>query len=488
MVCRDLTKAFPGVRALDGVDLDVRYGNVEVVLGENGAGKSTLMKILSGVQPPDAGSMHLDGEEYRPSSPREAMAAGVAMIHQEMNLVPGLSVAENIFLGRQPTRRGAVDYAEMNRAAATIVRRVGLKVDVTRPVGRLSVAAQQQVEIAKALSLDARILILDEPTAALGAEESERLFEIVDELRSQGVGFVYITHRLREVERVGDRIVVMRDGRRVADWDRADVAVDALVEAMVNRAVDQVFSDPNEPDDDELLRVERLGREGAFTDVSFALRRGEVLGVAGLVGAGRTELARALFGAEPADEGRIVVDGRPARIGSPADAIRAGIVLVPEDRKAAGLVLGMSLQDNIALPSLRGLAERGIVKKSRVRQMMQTLAGQLDIRGRPTQAAGTLSGGNQQKAAIAKWIPQRPRVVIFDEPTRGVDVGAKVAIYTLIEELSREGVGVIVISSELTEVLGLARRVLVLSHGRQTGLLERDEATEERVMALAVSG
>ncbi|WP_211199012.1 sugar ABC transporter ATP-binding protein [Phytoactinopolyspora limicola] len=488
LVCRGLTKTFPGVRALDGVDLEVRYGQVEVVLGENGAGKSTLMKILSGAHAADAGSMTLDGAPYRPDTPRAAIASGVVMIHQEMNLVPDLSVAENIFLGRQHQRNGRIQYGEMNRAAAELTRRVGLTADVSTPVSRLSVAAQQQVEIAKALSLDARILILDEPTAALGAAESERLFEIIDELRADGVGFVYITHRLREVARVGDRVVVMRDGQRVAGWDRADVEIDELVEAMVDRTVDQVYPEPREPDDGELLRVDGLGREGAFSDVSFTVRPGEILGIAGLVGAGRTELARALFGAEPADRGRIVVDGREMRIRAPVDAISAGIVLVPEDRKAQGLVLGMSVQDNIALPSLKDVAQGGVVRRSGVKRLVDELARRLDLRGQPGQAAGTLSGGNQQKAAIAKWIPKNPRVVIFDEPTRGVDVGAKVSIYRLIDELSRNGVGVIVISSELSEVLGLARRVLVLSHGHQTGLLEREEATEERVMTLAVSG
>ncbi|AYY13898.1 sugar ABC transporter ATP-binding protein [Actinobacteria bacterium YIM 96077] len=399
LVCRGLTKSFPGIRALDGVDVDVPYGSVEVILGENGAGKSTLMKILSGVHGPDSGSMTLDGQEYRPATPKAAIAAGVAMIHQEMNLVPGMSVAENIFLGRQPRRRGGVDYREMTRAATDIVRRVGLRVDVTRPVGSLSVAAQQQVEIAKALSLEARILILDEPTAALGAEESERLFEIVDELRADGVGFAYITHRLREVERVGDRVVVMRDGRRVASWDRADVDVDTLVEAMVDRTVDQVYPEPRAPESGELLRVEGLGRAGAFSGVSFTLHRGEVLGIAGLVGAGRTELARALFGAEPADRGRIVAGDRELEIASPIDAIEAGIVLVPEDRKASGLVLGMPVQDNVALPSLRDLTDGGVVRRSRVRDMARNLAQRFDIRGRPGQAAGTLSGGNHRRIA-----------------------------------------------------------------------------------------
>jgi ribose transport system ATP-binding protein len=486
--CLGLSKAFPGVRALDGVDLDAPRGQVTVLLGENGAGKSTLVKLLSGVYEPDSGAMSLDGREYRPSGPRDAMSSGVAMIHQEMNLVAGLSVAENIFLGRQPRRGAFIDYREMNRAARDVLARVGLRVDVTAPVQRLSVAAQQQVEIAKALSLDARLLILDEPTAALGAEESERLFAIIDELRADGVGFIYITHRLAEVSRVGDRVIVLRDGRRVAGWERADVDTDQLVEAMVARTVDQVYPDPPQPQGGEILRVENLGRSGAFSDVTFSVRRGEILGIAGLVGAGRTEVARALAGAEPADHGRILVDGKPVTITSPRDAIEHGIVLIPEDRKSAGLVLDLSLQENVALPSLKALARGGVIRSAATRRLVTDLAGRLQLRGRLTQTARTLSGGNQQKAVIAKWMPLRPRLVIFDEPTRGVDVGAKTAIYRLIDELASAGVAVIVISSELPEVLGLARRVLVLSHGTQTGLLNRNEATEENVMALAVSG
>lgn len=484
--CEGLTKSFPGVRALDAVDLEVRPGQVVVLIGENGAGKSTLVKILSGVYEPDEGEMLLDGAPYKPSGPREAIAAGVGMIHQELNLLPGMSVAENIFLGRQPVRGGRIDYSAMREAARKACARVGLQVDVTRPVGRLSVAAQQQVEIAKALSLQAHVLILDEPTAALGAEESEQLFAIVDELREQGVGFVYISHRLHEAARVGDRIVVLRDGQCVADFDDPDTPVDRLVSAMVGRDVDQIYPDPPAPQDAVVLRVRDLDREGQFAGISFDLHRGEVLGIAGLVGAGRTEVARALFGADPADTGTIEVDGEAVDPRTPGAAIRAGIVLVPEDRKRDGLVLGQSLEENIALPSLESLAEGGLLRRRRFRDLAEPLKERLDIRGQLRQSAGTLSGGNQQKAVIAKWLPRSPKVVIFDEPTRGVDVGAKSAIYEVIRNLADDGVGVIVISSELPEVLGLSNRVVVLADGRQTGALNRDEATEEAVMSLAV--
>jgi ribose transport system ATP-binding protein len=486
--CRDLTKRFPGVLAVDEVDLEVEPGRVLILLGENGAGKSTLARILSGVYRPDSGRMTLDGEPYQPASPAEAIAAGIGMIHQETSLLPGLSVAENIFLGRQPTRRGLVDRGAMATAAQEHLDRVGLRVDPGTPVARLSVAARQQVEIAKALSLAARILLLDEPTAALGTAESERLFAIVADLRQHGVAFVYITHRLAEVPRVGDRLVVMRDGRRVAGWDTADVAPDDLIEAMVGRTVDQVFPAPPQPQEEEVLRLEDLAVAGAFEGVSFSLRRGEILGIAGLVGAGRTTLARTLFGAQRPTAGRILAEGRPVDFHQPADAMEAGIVLVPEDRKEQGLVLELSLQDNMALPSLEHLAAGGVVRPSAVRRLAARLCRRLGIRGRPERPARTLSGGNQQKAVIAKWLPREPKVMIFDDPTRGIDVGAKAAIYQLLDELAGRGVGVILISSELPEVLGLSHRVLVLSRGRQTGLLDRAEAEEGRVMSLAVSG
>jgi ribose transport system ATP-binding protein len=488
LVCRGLTKRFPGVVAVDGVDVEVEPGRVLVLLGENGAGKSTLARILSGVYRADEGEMTLDGEPYQPGSPRDAMAAGIGMIHQETSLLSGLSVAENIFLGRQPVRSGLVDFGAMRAAARRQLERVGLGVDPALPVARLSVAARQQVEIAKALSLDARILLLDEPTAALGQDEAERLFEIVADLRGQGVAFVYITHRLAEVPRVGDRVVVLRDGRRVAAWDRADVPSDDLIEAMVGRTVDQVFPEPPPPGAEELLRVEGLAVTGAFRGVSFTLRRGEILGIAGLVGAGRTSLARTLFGALRSTGGRILVEGRAVRFRRPADAVEAGVVLVPEDRKEQGLVLGLSLQDNVALPSLDQLAAGGLVRSSTLRRLVERMSKRLGIRGRPRQPARTLSGGNQQKAVIAKWLPREPRIIVFDDPTRGIDVGAKAAIYELIRELAGRGVGIILISSELPEVLGLSHRVLVLSRGRQTGLLERGEAEEGRVMSLAVSG
>jgi ribose transport system ATP-binding protein len=477
-----------GARALTSVDLDIESGRVTVLLGENGAGKSTLAKIVSGVYRPDSGEMAFDGSPYTPATPAAAIASGVAMIHQEGSLLPELSVAENVYLGRQPRRGWLIDHERMRRDAARYLQLVGAPIDPARRVRELSVAARQQVEIAKALSQEARILILDEPTAALGIEESERLFDVIDELKTQGVAFLYISHRLREIARVGDSIVVLRDGERVASWAEADVPTDRLIEAMVGRSVDAVFPEPAVPSPEEVLRVEDLGRAGRFEGVNFTLLRGEILGVGGLVGSGRTELARALFGAEPADQGRIFVDGKPVRLSSPADAVEAGIVLVPEDRKDQGLVLDLSLEQNLALPSLHDMTEGGVLRPGRARRLARDLIAKLQIRGRAEQRARTLSGGNQQKAVIGKWLPRRPRVVILDEPTRGIDVGAKEALYDLIRDLAAQGTALIVISSELAEVLGLSHRILVMSHKHQTGLLDRSEATEEAVMAMAVAG
>ncbi|HZJ51091.1 MAG TPA: sugar ABC transporter ATP-binding protein [Actinomycetota bacterium] len=486
LVCRGLTKRFPGLVALEVVDLDVAPGRVVVLLGENGAGKSTLARIISGIHAPDEGYMRLGGAEFEPGSPRDAIDAGIAMIHQETNLLSQLSVGENIFLGRLPLRGALVDYVALAASAKRYLEQVGVDIDPSTKVERLSVAARQHVEIAKALSQDARVLILDEPTAALGEEEADRLFGLIDELRRKDVGFLYISHRLGEVRRVGDSIVVLRDGRRVADWDTGDVPVERLVEAMVGRSVEQVYPDPPRPREQALLRVEGLGRAGAFRDVGFVLRRGEILGIAGLAGAGRTELARALFGAEPAESGSIRLDGEAFAPRTPAHAVGAGLVLVPEDRKEQGLVLGLSVEDNVALPSLAELAEGPALRPSAVRRLTAEWTEKLRIRGRPEQPVRTLSGGNQQKVVLAKWLPRKPKVVIFDEPTRGVDVGAKAAIYKLITSLAADGTGVIVISSELPEVLGLANRVLVLSEGRQTGILERSEMSEKKVMSLAV--
>ncbi|MFV0374278.1 sugar ABC transporter ATP-binding protein [Microbacterium sp.] len=487
LIAKGLTKSFGGVTVVRDVDVEVRPGEVLCLLGENGAGKSTVAKMLSGVVRPDEGEMSIAGEVYDPTTPAAAIEAGVGLIHQETNLIPHLSIAENVFLGRQPTRNGRVDMMFMREESDKHLARLGAHFDPDLPVSALSVAGLQKVEIAKALALNARFLLLDEPTAALGYDDAEQLFTVVEQLAVEGVGFVFISHRLEEIARIGSRIVVMRDSRRVRDFDTAAVDPDVLVEAMVDRPIDRVFPDPHPHDGKVVLKVDRLTRSGSFRDVSFEVHEGEVLGIAGLVGAGRTEVARAIFGAEPADSGTIELSGNTLHVRHPADAIGAGIALVPEDRKQEGLLLGQSVSDNIIGASMKKALTGGMLLGAKIRRIVADATRSLELKGRPDQAVGTLSGGNQQKVVIAKWLLTNPKVIIFDEPTRGIDVGAKEAVYQLIADLADRGTAVIVISSELTEVLGLSHRVVVLSRGRVTGILNRAEASQERTMALAVA-
>ncbi|MFV0426798.1 MAG: sugar ABC transporter ATP-binding protein [Beutenbergiaceae bacterium] len=482
-----ITKSYSGQVVVDSVDLTVAPGEVVCLLGENGAGKSTVSKIMAGTVIPDSGHMWIDGVPYRPDSPADAFAASIGLIHQETSLITHLSIAENVFLGRLPTRSGRIDRAAMREESAIHLHRLGLDVDPDLPVRELSVAGLQKVEIAKALALDARYLFLDEPTAALGPQDAEQLFEVVDQLRSEGVGFVYVSHRLEEIPRVGTRIVVMRDGHKVKEWDRADIDRDLLVETMVDRPIDRIFPDPEPHEGRPILEVNNLGREGAFEDVSFTVHAGEILGIAGLVGAGRTELARAIFGAEPATTGSIILDGREVMISTPSDAIRSGLALIPEDRKQQGLLLGQSVAENMVGASYRRVTTNGILAPGPIQRIVRAMSQRLELKGRPGQPAGTLSGGNQQKVVIGKWLLTEPKLVMFDEPTRGIDVGAKEAVYELVKELALQGAGVIVVSSELPEVLGLSHKVLVVSRGRAVGLLDRADATPDAVMQLAVT-
>jgi ribose transport system ATP-binding protein len=405
------------------------------------------------------------------------------MIHQELRLLPDLSVAENVFIGRWPMKGGRVDREQMEARASAQLERLGLDISPSRAVRTLRVAAQQQVEIAKALTLDARLLLLDEPTAALGAEETEHLFAVIDQLRAEGVSFIYVSHRLEEIARIADRVVVLRDGRWVASHASAQVPVSRLIEDMVGRNLERLFPATGAPGSTEVLKVEGL-TGAAFRDVSFSVHAGEILGVAGIVGAGRTELVRAIAGADPAT-GSVLVDGQPLKTGDPQAAIRAGVALVPEDRKAEGIVLDLPIEDNIAVANLDRLAEGGWVKPGRVRGVAEAAIAKLGVKGAPEQPVGALSGGNQQKVVIAKWLERRPKVIILDEPTRGIDMGARAAIYEVIADLARSGMAVIVVSSELEEVLGLAHRVLVLSRGEQRGLLT--DPTDHAVMELATT-
>ncbi len=488
LILEGISKSFGAVKVLHGVDLEVREGEMVALLGENGAGKSTISSIIAGLLAPDAGSMRWEGAPYAPHSPGEAMAAGIGLIHQEMRLLPDLTIAENVFVGRLPMRGGRVDREAINKAAAEQLHRLGLDMPPTRLVRGLSVAAQQQVEIAKALTLKARLLILDEPTAALGLAETERLFTQIRRLKQDGYSFIYVSHRLEEIARIADRIVVLRDGHPVAAHDTAQVPVGTLLQEMVGRSIDRIFPVPTLPGEQEVIRVERLtSATNAFRDIGFSVRAGEVFGIAGIVGAGRTELVRAIAGADPVASGTVTLDGRKLRGGHPDEAIAAGIVLVPEDRKGQGVVLDHSIADNLALGNSDRLARQGWMTPRRTHDFASELVRRLGVKGRPEQRAGSLSGGNQQKMVIARWVARDPRVFILDEPTRGIDMGARAAIYDVIAGLAAKGMAVIVVSSDLEEVLGLAHRVMVLARGRQMDILDRAQASNVRVMELATA-
>jgi len=488
---RRIGKTYGTVTVLNGIDLDVRPGECVALLGENGAGKSTLSSLIAGLNQPDAGGrMWWRGQSYAPQSPADALHAGIGLIHQEMRLLPELTIAENVFVGRLLMKNGRLDRNTMVQRAQAQLHRLGLDVPATRKVGTLRVAAQQQVEIAKALTLDARLLILDEPTAALGDEETDRLFEQVRRLKAEGVSFIYVSHRLAEIARICDRIVVLRDGEQVAQHDSAQIPPPLLLRDMVGRSVDRLFPEIAEPvaDAPVALAVRALSApDGSFTGLDFEVRAGEVLGFAGIAGAGRTEAMRAIAGVDPIASGEIRVFDRPVRAEAPADMIREGVVMVPDDRKALGVVLDHTIWENLAYSNFDHVAPNGWLWPQAGVAYAEALIRRLTVKGRPTQRAGALSGGNQQKVVIAKWVARRPRVIILDEPTRGVDVGARAQIYDVIAALAREGMAVIVVSSDLDEVLGLAHRVVVLARGQVQGILSRAEANSQRVMELAVA-
>ncbi|WP_371647227.1 sugar ABC transporter ATP-binding protein [Streptomyces mirabilis] len=486
-----IRKTFPGVVALDSVDFDLRRGEVHVLLGENGAGKSTLIKMLSGAYQPDSGRVLVDGEEVRVHGAQDSERLGIATIYQEFNLVPDLTVAENIFLGRQPRRYGLIDRKRMEAEAAELLERVGVSVSPRARVRELGIARLQMVEIAKALSLNARVLIMDEPTAVLTSEEVEKLFSIVRRLREDGVGIVFITHHLEEIAALGDRVTVIRDGKSVGQVP-ASTTEDELVRLMVGRSIEQQYPRVRAAGDDgsgtALLTVEGLTRDGVFHDVSFEVRAGEVVGIAGLVGAGRTEVVRAVFGADPYDKGTVKVAGSALRRHDVNAAMAAGIGLIPEDRKGQGLLLDASVEENLGLVTMRAATRGGLVDLKGQRAAAARIAEQLGVRMAGLgQHVRTLSGGNQQKVVIGKWLLADTKVLILDEPTRGIDVGAKVEIYQLVNELTAAGAAVLMISSDLPEVLGMSDRVLVMAQGRIAGELSADEATQDSVMALAVS-
>ena len=486
---RNISKAYGPVQVLSQVNVDIRPGEVLALLGENGAGKSTLSSIIAGlVQPEAGGSMTWLGAPYAPASPGAALGAGVGLIHQEIRLLPQLSIAENIFVGRLPMRHGRVDREYMEAQAQIQLERLGLKVPASRKVEGLSVAAQQLVEIAKALTLKASLLILDEPTAALGGEETELLFKQVERLKAEGVSFIYISHRLEEIARIADRVLVLRDGRQIALHATAQVPVRELVEQMVGRSLERIFPALQAPQDRVMLQVKDLAcREFALHGIDFSVRAGEVFGIAGVVGAGRTELVRTIAGAARDIQGHMVLDGEVRHLRSPFEAIQAGVVLVPEDRKQQGVVVEHRIEDNLIYGNTDLLDQRGWVFPAALREFARTAVARLGVKGAPQSRISSLSGGNQQKVIIAKWLARNPKVFILDEPTRGIDVGARAAIYEVIADLAAKGMAVIVVSSDLDEVLGLSHRVMVMSRGRQMGILERGEATPVSVMEMATA-
>ncbi|RBY91386.1 sugar ABC transporter ATP-binding protein [Blastococcus sp. TF02A-30] len=489
-----IVKTFPGVRALDGVDLDVRAGEVHCLLGQNGAGKSTLIKVLAGAHQPDAGRITWRGEEVRLSSPQAAMRLGIATIYQELDLVSGLSVADNIFLGRERSRFGLTRIAEVNRAAARLLERLGHpEIRPGAEVGSLSAAGQQMVSIARALSQDAKLIVMDEPSAVLDTEEVDRLFAVVRDLTAHDVAVVYISHRLEEIRQIGDRITVLKDGRTVATGLPArETETREVITLMTGRTIEYVFPERRAQvavDQEPLLEVEDLGLRGSFGGVSFAVRPGEVVGLAGLVGAGRSEILETVFGARRATSGTVRVAGKRLRPGDVGGAVAAGVGLAPEERKSQALLLGDSVYRNISISSLARFARGGFLSRGAERDAAQDLVGSLDVRPKDVdREVRTLSGGNQQKVVLARWLLRDCRVLLLDEPTRGVDVGARSEIYALIRDLADRGVAVVVVSSEIPEVLGLADRVLVIAEGAVVAEAPAGELDEHRVLDLVMEG
>lgn len=484
---RQITKTFPGVTALNRVDFCCREGEIHGLIGENGAGKSTLMKILAGAYDADSGSIVFDGKDCRFASPDDAQQAGISTIYQEFTLLPNMSVADNIFLGREILRGGLVNHRRMRSEALEILNRLGGNIDARKLAGQLTVAQQQIVEIAKALSLDARLIVMDEPSAALGGHELERLYQIMRSLKSEGVTLIYISHRLREIFKICDRVTVLKDGKLVGMKVVAETDESELVRMMVGRDFEDVFPPLSEKTYEHVvLKVRNFSRGEKVKDVTFDLRSGEILGIAGLAGSGKTELVRAIFGADSDVRGDIMLDDIPIHISSPKRAIEAGITMAPEDRKAHGLLLDISVGKNITLPILKRFIGYFGLSSRKEAVAVERMIDSLNIRvAGHNQKVEQLSGGNQQKVVLAKCLGCEPKVLILDDPTRGIDVGAKFEIYKLIRDLANDGAAILFISSELPEILGMSDRILVLSRGRLTGILDAKEATQERIMELA---
>lgn len=482
-----VSKSFPGVKALNKVDFNLKSGEVLALLGENGAGKSTLMKIISGVYKKDEGTLKLFGEEVEDLTPLKAQELGVSIIHQELNLCPHLTVYQNIFLGREETNRGVMSDKKMKKEAAAILKELNIELDPDEIVGNLSVSKQQMVEIAKALSTNCKVLIMDEPTSALTSKEIDDLFKIIKKLKAEGKGIVYISHKLEELKYIVDRVMILRDGEYITSMMYADTTLEKIIAHMVGREIKEKFPRVETSKGKKILEVKGLNAGKLVRDVTFDLYEGEIVGIAGLMGAGRTETTRAIFGADPVESGNIYLEGKEVKIKTPMDAIREGIVLAPEDRKKDGLCTKLSIMDNISLPNLDHLCNKfGMVLKAKEKTMTEKTIDNLKVRlAHAGVDAGSLSGGNQQKIVVGKWLARNSKVVIFDEPTRGIDVAAKVEIYNLMNKLKEDGIGVLFVSSEMPEILGISDRILVMCEGRITKELLREEATQDIILKYA---
>ncbi|MEA5033396.1 MAG: sugar ABC transporter ATP-binding protein [Sphaerochaeta sp.] len=488
---RNISKSFPGVRALNDVSFNLKVGETLALVGENGAGKSTMMKILAGVYVPDAGEIIIEGNAVSIGSVERATQFGVALVHQELNLCDNLSIAGNVFLGREPRRphlKKIIDFDKMNKDAAEVLKKVGLNTNPSKILKELPISAQQLVEISKALSIHAKVVMFDEPTSSLSEHETEQLFNVIKDLNSHGISCIYISHRLGEVKDVADRVIVLRDGKLSGSLDKDEINRDRMIRLMVGRDIEKMYEKRHLVTDKVRLQLEDLivPKQARFP-VNLAVKGGEIVVLSGLIGAGRSELLHTIFGVDKSWGGKILLDGKEVTINKPIDAIRAGMVLVPEDRKLNGLVVNLEVDNNIALPGLcDNLSNRGFIDKKKVIELADTMVKKLDIRlFKTTQLAESLSGGNQQKVVLAKWLAMNPTLLLLDEPTRGIDVGAKAEIYKLLEDLAQLGVAILVASSELQEVLGIADRIVVMCEGRITGELDPASCSEEDIMKLA---
>ena len=484
---KNIAKSFSGTKVLKDVNLELGHGEILALLGENGAGKSTLMKILSGIYSKDEGEIYLDGELCHFQNPKEAQNKGVAIIHQEMNLCNDLSVSENIFLGREVMDGLRLNHKKMDEEAQKILDDLGISMKSTELAGDLKVSEQQMVEIAKALSQDAKVLIMDEPTSALSRKEIEDLFRVIRKLRDEGRGIIYISHRLDELRAIADKVSILRDGENVISGDLKDFSIDDIIRHMVGREIQDKFPRIHSEKGKEILRVERLNAGPKVRDISFSLYEGEILGIAGLMGAGRTEMTRALFGVDEKTSGKIYLFGEEVKANSPKESIELGMALIPEDRRKDGLCTDLSIRENISLPNLDSMKNSlGILSKVLELKISEDTIKSLNVKAKDREMISkNLSGGNQQKVVLGKWLVRNPKVILFDEPTRGIDIGAKVEIYQIMNELKKKGVGVLFISSEMEEVLGMSDRILIFCDGRITGELSREEANQENILKFA---